>query len=141
MGLIAKNVMTKNFVSVRPDASIDEVLELLLRHQISGLPVVDADGQLKGVITELDVLKLMFVPGCSDKVSEYSTSEVTTVAEDEPLHDVAELFMSHPVRRLPVVRDGRVLGIISRRDLVRFIHLARTRVAHELETVRATATE
>ena len=136
MSLTAKKVMTKNFVSVGPDASIDEVLELLLRHKISGMPIVDADGQLKGVITELDLLKLLVNADGSNNVSEYLTSEVISVTEDEPLPDVAELFMSRRIRRLPVVRDGRVLGIISRHDLIRFIHMVRQRVANELETLQ-----
>ncbi len=142
MSFVAKNIMTKTFVSVAPDASIDEALELLLRHHISGMPVVDAEGQLRGVISEFDFLKLLYNPHCPDRVSDFLTGEVIGVNEDDSLPDVAELFLSRAIRRVPVLRDGRVVGIISRHDLIRFVHGARRTVAQQLEARKqAKATE
>ena len=129
--------MTTAVVAVPVDASIDEVFELLLRHHVSGLPVVDHENRIKGVVSELDLLLLLHNPetekGC---VSDYLSGNVLTVEEDDPLTEVAELFLSNNFRRLPVVREGRLVGVISRRDLVRYIRDIRARVQIEMESRR-----
>ena len=134
MGFKAKDIMTTQFVSVRKDDSLDHVLTELLRRHVSGLPVLDGDGHLVGVITEHDVLGLLYEPGGESKsVCGYFTEGAITVDELDSLTEVADLFLSNPVRRLPVLRDGKLVGIISRRDLVRYIHQVRMRFTHELE--------
>ena len=137
MAFKVKNAMTKAVVSVSEDATIDEVFSLLLRHHVSGLPVVDSEDRIVGVVSELDLLMLLNNPE-SDKslVSDYLSGNVLTVEEDDPLTDVTELFLTHNFRRLPVVRDGRLIGVISRRDLVRYIRDIRERVKIEMETRR-----
>ncbi|MCH7725107.1 MAG: CBS domain-containing protein [Planctomycetes bacterium] len=72
-------------------------------------------------------------PSESNIVSDFLTKDVVTVDEDDSLNDIAELFMSKPIRRLPVLRNEKVVGIISRRDLIRYILQIRVRVAQELE--------
>ncbi len=133
MGFPAKTIMTRQFVSIELDASADAAMELLLRHQISGLPVVDSQGNLKGVITEFDLLKLLFDTNQSASVADFLTRDVITVNEDDPLPAVAELFLSTTIRRVPVLREGKVVGIISRRDLIRYVHSIRQAVAQQLE--------
>ncbi len=140
MGFKARDIMTAPFVSVHPNASVDEVLAQLLRHHISGLPVVDDEGNLRGVVTEFDLLKLLYEPKSDiDGLAQFISEDVITVDDDDSLPDVADIFLTQPVRRLPVLRDGKILGIISRRDLVRFIHLSRVRLAQDLEERRLSA--
>lgn len=134
MGMKAKNVMTTQVVSAKPKASLDDVFALLLRHHVSGLPVVDDEGFLLGVITEYDLLSLLCDTSFdSGIVSDFLTKDVVTVNENEALSDIAELFMSHSIRRIPVLRDGKIVGIISRRDLIRYIREVRIHVSRQLE--------
>ena len=137
MAFKVKNAMTKAVVSVSEDATIDEVFELLLRHHVSGLPVVDSEERLVGVVSELDLLMLLTNPESGmGHVSDYLSGEVLTVEEDDPLAEVTELFLTHRFRRLPVVRDGRLIGVISRRDVVRYIRDIRARVQIEMDARR-----
>jgi len=129
--------MTAAVISISEDARIDEVFELLLRHHVSGLPVVDDDKNLVGVVSELDLLVLLDGQASeSSPVSEYLSGNVLTVREDDLLTDVTELFLKHNFRRLPVVRDGKLIGVISRRDMVRYIRGIRSRVQAEMSVRR-----
>jgi CBS domain-containing protein len=118
--LTASAIMTPNLVTIRPDASIDEAIDMLLREQISGLPVVNDDGQLVGVITEFALLAVAYDRRVKNHhVSKYMTRELITVEADDPVSRVADLCIVHRVRRLPVLRNGRLVGIIARRDVLR----------------------
>jgi CBS domain-containing protein len=141
----AGDVMTRDVVSVRADATILEAAELMVRHRISGLPAIDASGRLVGVVTERDFLRqpgnnvlkerprwsqiLLRPPPSADqgprfedrKVSEVMTANAITVRESTPLEEVARLMEEHQIKRVPVVRNGRIVGLIARADLVRAI--------------------
>ena len=129
----AKEIMTTPVISVRPDTKLDEVMGLLLQHQVSGMPVVDENDRLVGVITELDMLKLLFDTMQIEhgQVSDYLTSKVVTIDEEDSLIDVAEVFMHHTIRRVPIMRGDKVVGIISRRDVIRCIRDIRKLVTKE----------
>ncbi|MGA2058832.1 MAG: CBS domain-containing protein [Thermoguttaceae bacterium] len=115
----AKDVMNTNIVAVDPDDPIEEVMSTMIRLGISGLPVVDMAGQLLGIITEFDLLELVWNPNTSkNKVYHYMTREVRTVNEEDDLVDVAELFRTLSIRRLVVMHRDQVVGILSRRDLI-----------------------
>lgn len=129
----AKDVMTTDVVTVNLDDTIDDAVSLLLEHEISGLPVLDTAGSLVGIITEFDLLEL--ICDCRaerDKVRHYMSTDVCTVAENEDWVRVADIFRNHHMRRLPVTRDGKLVGIIARHDLMRTIRDARRRVRKEL---------
>lgn len=129
----AKAVMTTTIVTVHPEATIEEAFEQMLRHHVSGLLVMREDGELAGIISEFDLLHLLYEPETEkNKISDYMTADVLTVNEDDHLTDVADMFLTHSVRRLPVLRDGKVVGVISRRDLIRFIRDVRLRIANGL---------
>jgi CBS domain-containing protein len=129
--LTAGAIMTANLVTVGPEASIEEAIELLLNEQISGLPVLDRAGGLVGVITEFALLAVAYDQRVKNQsVHEHMTTEVITVDVDDPISRVADLCIVHRVRRLPVMKDGRLVGIIARRDVLRAL------VAHA-ETVGA----
>jgi CBS domain-containing protein len=139
----AADVMTRRIVSVPPEASIAEAVRTMLEHGISGLPVVDADGEVAGIITEGDLLRrsetgterkrprwieMLVGPGrlASEyvhthgrKVSEIMTTDVASVAENAALADVVELMERKRIKRVPVLRDGRIVGIVSRANLLR----------------------
>jgi CBS domain-containing protein len=118
--LTAGGIMTTDMVTVRPDALIEEAIELLLRQQISGLPVTDDDGRLIGVITEFALLAVAYDRRVRHHtVSQHMTREVISVEVDDPVSRVADLCIVHRVRRLPVMRDGRLVGIIARRDVLK----------------------
>jgi tRNA nucleotidyltransferase (CCA-adding enzyme) len=114
--VLAREIMSSPPITIGPDASVVELAALLSKHHISGAPVVDEQGRLLGVATEADVLER---PG--DRVCEVMTTSVATVSEDTPVEDVAECFARHRVKRAPVVRDGRPVGVVSRADIVRAI--------------------
>ena len=118
-----KDIMNASVVSVDPDDTIDEVMSRMIRLGISGMPVVDMAGQLLGIITEFDLLDLVWDPNtCKDKAYNYMTRDVRTVDAEEELDDVADLFKSLSIRRLVVTSGGkRVVGILSRRDLIWYV--------------------
>ena len=115
--------MTSDVISARPSTDVDEAHALLLKHEISGLPVVNDDGRLVGLVSECDILRfyslhgghLRFVCDCM------KSKDLVTVHADELLTTVTQIFCNHPYRRLPVLRAGRVVGVVSRRDILRFV--------------------
>jgi CBS domain-containing protein len=125
--LTAEQIMTRNIVTCSPDTSIREAIELLLSRGYSGLPVVDEDGKLIGVITEFALLAIAYDEAVEDqKVEQHMTRDVITVEAAEPISRVADLCIVHRVRRVPVVDRGRVVGLISRRDVLRALHAEQT---------------
>jgi CBS domain-containing protein len=118
--LTAGSIMTTDLVTVRPDASIEDAIETLLNQRISGLPVTDDDGHLVGVITEFALLAVTYDKRVKNHtVSQHMTREVITVDINDPVSRIADLCIVHRVRRVPVMQDGRLIGIIARRDVLR----------------------
>jgi CBS domain-containing protein len=113
--------MHRDVVSICPNASVEEAIELLLEHGISGAPVLDNAGKLCGIITQFQLLEVMYDPQIRNgKVCDFMTRNVLTIDEDATLSTAVSLFVMHRIRRLPVVRDGEVVGVISRSDLLRY---------------------
>lgn len=146
----AAEIMTRQPVSVTPDATIVEAAKLMLQHRISGLPVADSSGAVVGLLTEGDLLRraetgterhrshwlqLLLGPGRlaedyvgthARKVREVMSTEIVAVAPHDPLETVVSLMEKHRIKRLPVIEDGRLIGIVSRADLVRALVRALT---------------
>jgi CBS domain-containing protein len=114
----ARDIMTASVLTVRPEATIGELAELLTTNRISGAPVTDADQRLVGIVTEADILRNGTAEGT---VQSIMTPEVTSVSEDESLADIALLLFVKKINRVPVLGDGRLVGIVSRGDIVRVI--------------------
>jgi len=110
----ARDIMSRDLVTVLPAATFRELVELLARHRISGVPVVEEGGRLVGVATEADVLARS-----GATVADIMTRQVLTVTEDTPIEDIGRLLARERIRRVPVVRGEKVLGIVSREDVVR----------------------
>ncbi len=117
--LMAKDIMKCAVVVIRKDESVYEAIRLLMEKNISGLPVVD-DTSLVGIISEKDLLKLLFdkefLPGI---VEDYMTKEVVSFDEEDSVLDVCYSLMTNHFRRVPILRRGNIVGIISRADLIR----------------------
>lgn len=138
----ARDVMTRDVVSIGPDATVLQAARLMLQHHISGLPVVDKDNELVGILSEGDFLRrretaterrrsrwLEFLMGPGKIASEYThshgqkvvevmTDEVRTVDEDADLEAVVELMEKHRIKRVPVTHDGKMTGIVTRSNLM-----------------------
>lgn len=119
------DVMTADVFKVSPSTPIKEAAQLMFRHRVSGLPVVDEGGKLTGIITEADFLRLEVAraeaddPAPIEMVSEVMSRGVVTVGPEEGLAEAAKIMVVQDVKRLPVVdADERLLGIISRLDIV-----------------------
>ena len=148
----ARDVMTTNVAMVSPDTPTREVAKLLLARRISAVPVVAAGGEPVGMVSEGDLvgrdaseraarrdwwLELLaegttlsptfrqFVEGADRPVSEVMTTPVVTVGEDTEVGEIARLLEEHRIKRVPVVRGGRVVGIVSRADLLRALSAPR----------------
>jgi CBS domain-containing protein len=137
-----KDVMTSPVVSVEPDSSVLQAVRIMLQRRISGLPVIDKEGRLVGIVTEGDFLRraetgtqrrrprwLEFLLGPGRLAEEYTrshgrkvqdimTAEPVTVTEEEPLDAVVQLMEKRQIKRLPVMRGDEVVGIVSRANLV-----------------------
>lgn len=123
--LTAAEIMTDRVVTIGPDATIRDAIELLIARGISGLPVVDHDGQLVGILTEFALLALAYDSDIADQsVAEHMTRDVLTVETTSPVNKVADLCIVHRVRRLPVVEKGRLAGLVSRRDVIEALYHA-----------------
>jgi CBS domain-containing protein len=139
----AADVMTHKVVSVNPDTPVTEAVRLMLQDDISGLPVVDASGRLVGIVTEGDFLRrtetgterqrprwLGFLLGPTRlaqeyvhthgrKVAEVMTSDVVSVTGLTPLDEIVRLMERRRIKRVPVIREGKLVGIVSRANLLR----------------------
>jgi CBS domain-containing protein len=116
--------MTKEVVSVKKDAPVYDALVLLRKHNVTGLPVVDDDMNLIGVITEKDVLRLLDRNSADHNktVEFFMTQPAVSFGNDETLESVCEVMMVKTFRRVPVVsRKGKLVGIISRPDIIDYI--------------------
>ena len=114
----AEDVMTPRVITVTENQTKQQVARLLSHHRISGLPVVNSENVVVGVVTEYDLIGKE-----GQKVGEIMTRGVISVTPDTDLEEVSHLLVHERIRRLPVLDQGRLVGIISRADLVREIAL------------------
>jgi two-component system chemotaxis response regulator CheY len=118
----ARDAMRRTVVTISPDASVGQAIERLLQHGVSGLPVVDGRGNLVGIITEFQLIRAIHQPEIKEEaVRDLMTRDVLAVNEETELAVVAKIMEKHRVRRIPVTRNGKVVGIISRRDLLQYL--------------------
>lgn len=144
--MLAKDIMTKDVLTVSPDMLVTEAAQILLENRISGLPVVNADNELIGVVTEGDIIyknkdvkapatlsilgALIYLEApkrfedelrkvAAVKVRDVMTKSVITVQENTPVSEIATLMIEKGINRVPVMRHHRLVGIVTRSDIVR----------------------
>jgi CBS domain-containing protein len=157
------DVMTTNVVTVSPDTSVQEVAKILSERNISGVPVVDAENRLVGIVSEGDLLHRVetgterrpdrrtgrrrswwldtigsdeelardYVKSHGRTARDVMTSDVTFVSDTTDLAEIANLLETKRIKRVPVVRDGKLVGIVSRANLVRALAAAGSRLSAE----------
>lgn len=120
-----RDLMIPKPVVFAPDMNVLEAARILVDRRISGAPVVDEKGTLVGVLTERDFLKKALVAGYHDegggRVADCMTREVQVVSLDDTLLDVASLFVESKHRRFPVMEDNHVVGLVTRRDVLKAV--------------------
>jgi CBS domain-containing protein len=138
----AADIMVRNVITVGPDACVQDVALVLLTARISGVPVVGPNGELVGIVSEGDLMRraeagtgrrrpwwlavftgkealaMEFIRERSRKVADVMTREVITAAPDTPLWKIANLLEKNAIKRVPIVEDGKVVGIVSRANLL-----------------------
>lgn len=123
MELSVADIMTSQLVTFTPDTNIHKAIHVLLEKRLSGAPVVDGSGALVGIISKKDCLKIVFSTGYHQDqgglVSEYMSTNVQTLDFDMNLIDAAEHFIKSNFRRFPVMQDGKLVGQISRHDILK----------------------
>ena len=127
---LVKDYMAKTLVTFKPDTDVLDAVHVLVHNRIAGAPVVDDAGNLLGMLSELDCMKIALHAGYhgdwGGPVSDYMSDGVVTVDADMSIIDLAEEFVQTTFRRFPVVENNRLIGQISRRDVLRALeHLAK----------------
>lgn len=117
-----KAIMSTDVVSVKKDTPVGRVIEIMVENDVTGVPVINGDGTLVGIVTEKNILGLLH-DGIDDsaKVEDYMTKNVVSFDLDEDLIAICECLVNSHFRRVPVVSQGKLVGIVSRSDIIRYI--------------------
>lgn len=146
----AKDIMSPNVITVHKNATIKEIAKTLIDNDISGVPVVDDDGTLIGIVSEGDLLHkeaspkapdyvnilgaIVFYHGLqrfnadvrklfAEKAITIMTDKVFTVSEEVDIGEIAQLMLEHGIKRIPVIKNNKIVGIVSRSDIVKILLL------------------
>ena len=124
---LAKDIMTTDLILAHPDMTIDDAIKTFVNNRITGMPVVDINRKLVGVVSEYDVIKSVNATNSEFQINlggkiNFST-KASTVTEDTPLQDILRLFIEKNIRRVPVMnKNDELVGIITRRDIMRIMY-------------------
>ena len=126
-----QSIMTTNVITVKPETPIFDALNLLVEHKISGMPVVDDRGFVVGVLSEKDVLEILIDKnlGIKKTVDDYMSRNVVSFTEEDSAIDICKFFIQSSFRRVPIVKDRKLVGIVSRRDIVELILEAKSKIS------------
>lgn len=118
----AKTIMTTDVISVNRQTQIYEAIKTMVENNITGLPVVNEDMSLAGVISEKDVLSLLYnIEDKPGKVEDFMTKDPICFNADDSLINIADCFIKNNFRRVPIVAEGKLAGIVSRKDIIAYI--------------------
>ncbi len=118
--MIAKDIMTRDVITVSPTTTVKKLAMMLIKNQISGAPVTGKNGKIIGVVSEADI-----VAKKGKDVKSIMTKKIICAAEDDPVERIAQLMTTHSIKRLPVMRGDKIVGIVSRADIVSAIALGK----------------
>jgi len=143
---LAKDIMTKKVITVKPDTKVEEIAKILSENNISGVPVVNEDNEVVGIVSEGDLIyqdKKLHMPSFIQilggiiflesmktfekelkkiigyKAENIMEKDVITVTEDTPVDEIATIMIEKRINRVPVVRNGKMVGIVTRADIVK----------------------
>ncbi len=124
---LVKDYMAKTLVTFKPDTNVLDAVHTLVEHRIAGAPVVDDQGNIIGMLSEFDCIKVALQAGYhgdyGGPVSDYMSRGVTTVNAEMSIVDLAQKFAEEGYRRFPVTDNNRLVGQISRRDVLRALEV------------------
>lgn len=120
MGIPVHEIMTRSVITVPVSMPVKDVAQLLSERRITGLPVVDDAGLVVGVLSELDIISRQ-----GGVAGEIMSSQVISATEDADAEDVAKLLTDRRIRRVPILSDGKLVGIVSRSDLIKLFMVVR----------------
>ncbi|MGA1867418.1 MAG: CBS domain-containing protein [bacterium] len=121
-----KSIMTKEVIAITKDCPIYKAIEILLTNQITGMPVVEDNMHLLGILTEKDLLRVLYDSKCTS-ISDLMTKEIVTFDENDDLVDLVKCLIEKNFRRIPITSKGKVVGIVSRTDIIRCILLKKAK--------------
>jgi len=151
----ASDVMSRSVVTTTPNTTVEDIAKLMINHRISGVPVVDRDGRLVGIVTEGDLLRRAetgterrrsrwrewfapnsrlaaeYIKSHGKRVEDIMTRDVVAVGEMATLGEIADLLETRRIKRVPVVHDGKIVGVVSRADLLQVLASGATKAADE----------
>jgi len=119
----AKDIMTRDVITVKTDTPIYEAMEFVAKYNISGIPVVDDDMSLLGILSEKDMINLLHTPEeyGAKTVNDFMTQPALYFEENEGLLDVCDFLKKNVFRRVPITSKGKLVGIISIKDVIKYI--------------------
>lgn len=123
--MLAKDIMTKDVITVSPTTTVKSLAKVLTQNQISGVPVTDKQGKILGLVSQSDI-----VGKRGNQVKAIMTKKVIEVAEDTPVEEIAILMTTHKIKRVTVMRGGKLIGIVSRADIVGAIAMGKHIALH-----------
>ncbi len=119
----AYDAVARELIAVKPETPLSEVVQIMAKEQVGFLPI-EQEGKLVGIISETDIMRLVAIGNYNEKVpvaAVAKTKDIITASKDATLKDVAELMVKHNIRHVPVIEGGKVLGVISVRDILKVI--------------------
>lgn len=123
--MLAKQIMTRDVITASPELSIKELAMLLIKNQISGVPVADKDGKIIGLVSEADIISKK-----GKQVHAIMSQQVFSVGEEASVEEIAQLMTAHRIKRVPVMNEGKLVGIVSRADIVNTIAMGENLALH-----------
>jgi len=118
----AKDIMTTDLITISRHTTIHDAIRILVENNITGLPVVNEDMSLAGIISEKDMLGLLYnIEDKPGSVEDFMTEQVIFFDQEDSLIDITESFIEGNFRRVPILSDGKLVGIISRKDIIAYI--------------------
>jgi CBS domain-containing protein len=123
--MIAKDIMTRDVITVSPTTSVKNLAMILIKNQISGAPVAAKTGKIIGIVSEADI-----VAKKGKDVKAIMSKKIISVNEDAPVEEIARLMTTHKIKRLPVMRGDEVVGVVSRADIVNAIAMGKHVALH-----------
>jgi CBS domain-containing protein len=123
--MLAKEIMTRDIIMVKPQMTVKQLAMLLIKNQISGAPVAAEDGKILGIVSEADILAKK-----ARQVKGIMSTKVVSVNEETPVEEIAQLMAMHKIKRLPVMKGNKIVGIVSRADIVSAIALGKHVAIH-----------